>query len=227
MQERIINLYRDFLRQLENGNREGCVDMILKALEEGGLDIPLLYTEVLAPSLNRIGNEVQSQEIRIWQEHARSSVVRTVIECCYPYVIKERSRKSIVPSGENVVVLCPDGENHELGARMAADFFTLCGYDTIYIGSSTPREEFLDVLNTLKPKYVAVSVTNYFNLVAAAKAIADIRSKALYKLKILAGGHAFHNGSQTALDIGADALVDTFEDICSLGKEGGQDGSGI
>jgi methanogenic corrinoid protein MtbC1 len=220
MKELYVNLYKGFLRQLEDGNREGCVDMILKALEEGGLDIPLLYTEVLAPSLNRIGNEEQSQEIRIWKEHVRSSVVRTVIECCYPYVIKERNRKKAIPSEEKVVILCPDGENHELGARMAADFFTICGYNTIYIGSSTPREEFLDVLNMLRPKYAAISVTNYFNLVAAAKTIADIRSKAKYELKILAGGHAFHDNFQKALDIGADALVETFEDICSLGKEG-------
>ncbi len=219
MQERQQDFYKTFLKQLEDENRLACVNLALHVLEKGEIDIPELYSEVLAPALNSIGNEKHSQEIRIWKEHVRSSIVRTVIENCFPYVMKERESKGIPALTDKVIVLCPDGETHELGARMAADFFALQGYDVVFIGGSTPKEEFLDVLDVLKPKYIAISVTNYYNLVAARKTIAAIRGKTPSGFRILAGGHAFHSSREMARSIGADDLIDSYEDICSLGKE--------
>lgn len=35
-------------------------------------------------------------------------------------------------------VLCPPEEYHDLEARMVADFFTIAGFDTIYVGGNTP-----------------------------------------------------------------------------------------
>jgi methanogenic corrinoid protein MtbC1 len=212
------NYYTEFLSALEKEDREKCLEIVFDFLSREKAGIPALYNDILRPALNGIGDENEPQKIRIWKEHVRSSIVRTVIECCFPYVIKERDRGGIQKKNKSVIVICPDGEYHELGARMASDFFTLAGYDAVFIGSSTPRDEFVDVVNVLKPGYIALSVTNHFNLVSAKRIIENIRAKGGSKVKILAGGHAFSRNPEAWREIGADVLVNTYEDIKKLGE---------
>jgi len=203
---------------------------IFWSLERGAVRVPELYAEVLAPALNSTGDEYNEQKISIWKEHERSSIIRTIIECCFPYVIKERDNNGILPSERKAVIFCPDGETHELGARMAADFYTLCGFHAIFIGSSTPLADVMDMLEEVRPEYTVISVTNYYNLVAARKAIADIRANYSASTVIAVGGHAFRGSPDVAKEIGADILVGTFEEIAQLkgpftGKQGnGSDG---
>ena len=214
------DLYEEFAKQLEKGDKEKCVAMALKQLEDGGIKVHELYEGILAPVLNSIGNENEAQSIGIWEEHFRSSVVRTIIECCYPYSLRERDSQGIVRNGQRVAVICPEGEYHDIGARMAADYFTLAGFDAVFIGSSTPKYEFISMIEALKPQYVALSVISYYNLVAAKKTIESIHEKFGSSIKILAGGHVFFRNPEAIREIGADALVNTYKEIMSLGKEG-------
>jgi methanogenic corrinoid protein MtbC1 len=213
-------LYEEFLKQLEKGDKEKSVAIALKQLEEGSLKVHELYEDILAPALNSIGNEDEAQSIGVWEEHFRSSVVRTIIECCYPYSLKERDRQGIVRNGQRVIVICPEGEYHDIGARMAADYFTLAGFDAVFIGSSTPKGEFINMIETLKPQYVALSVISYYNLVSAKKTIESIHAKFGSSIRILAGGHVFFRNPEAISEIGADALVNTYEEIMNLGKVG-------
>lgn len=213
------SFYEEFIYHLERGEKEKCVVMSLQQVDEGKMNIKELYTDVLAPALNSICNENQEQKIGIWEEHFRSSVVRTIIESCFPYVIKERDIRGYKRKESKVVILCPEGEHHDMGARMAADFFTLAGYESIFIGSSTPKNEFITMVDTLKPQYIALSVISYYNLVSAKKTIESIRNKYGNSIKIFAGGHALSRNPASVSEIGADALVNTYEEIMNLGKE--------
>ena len=89
------SFYQEFIEHLERGDKEKCVVKSLEQVKEGKMNISELYNDVLAPALNSICNENQVQQIGIWEEHFRSSVVRTIIECCFPYVIKERDANGI------------------------------------------------------------------------------------------------------------------------------------
>lgn len=51
-----------------------------------------------------------------------------------------------------------------------ADFYTLNGFDTVFVGANTPKEDFVSAINIIKPKYVVISVTNYYNIVNAERA---------------------------------------------------------
>ncbi len=208
--------YNIFIKYLEEENKEKCVSLALSWLSGGQIDIHTLYDGILRPSLNNIDCGAGSRHLCIWKEHIQSSIVKTIIECCYPYVVKERESKSDKASGGRVVILCPDGENHDIGARMVSDYFTMCGYDSVFVGGSTPKEEFLKVINALKPKYIAISVTNYYNLVAAKGTIQSIRSVSAGGFKILVGGSAFKSNPGAFREIGADVLIDTYDDIRNL-----------
>ena len=158
-------LYERFLSFLDKDDRFGCVDFVLTRLQNNVLDIVTLYDEILAPSLRESFCREKQKAICVWEEHVRSSIIRTVIECCYPYVVKERAEKyRSAPKGK-VIVVCPPEELHEIGARMVADFFTLCGFDAVFVGANTPQTEILEAIDYERPKYIAISVSNYYNLV--------------------------------------------------------------
>ncbi|MFT5873732.1 MAG: methanogenic corrinoid protein MtbC1 [Clostridium sp.] len=169
-------IYNKFISLLELEEKENAVNLILSLLEEEKIDIVTLYTNILAPSLNNIKSDSEEGGGCIWKEHVRSSIVRTIIECCYPYVIKEKNHIYKKTNYGKVIVICPSEEYHEIGARMIEDFFTLCGYETIFVGSNTPKNEFLKIIDCINPKYLVISVTNYYNLVAVKGTIEKIRN---------------------------------------------------
>jgi len=210
-------LYPEFLKLLEAEDREECARWALTKLGSGELDIVTLYEEVLAPSLNEMKCKDAEAAVCIWKEHVRSSIVRTVIESCYPQVLKERASRGAKITGVRAVVVCPSEELHEIGARMVADFFTLCGYDVTFVGANMPLDDFLAAIDIIKPRYVCVSVTNYFNLVAARKVVSKIRAKAAKDVTIVVGGRAFRSNPDTVREMGADLLLETFEGIRKLG----------
>lgn len=211
-------LYKEFVSHLDKEDRLKCVELVLSKLDSGQLDIVSLYEEILTPSMREDFCQKKQKQTCIWEEHVRSSIIRTVIECCYPYVIKERDSKyRLAPKGR-VVVACPTEELHEIGARMVADFFTLCGFQATFIGANTPQQEVVDAVGDIKPDYLAISVSNYYNLLAARKMIqqiSEIRERLGPHFRVIAGGYAFE---QSREDVGADLLLNTFADIKRLAE---------
>ncbi|MFX1392771.1 MAG: B12-binding domain-containing protein [Promethearchaeota archaeon] len=212
-------LYEDFLKLLENEDKEKCVEFIISKLDSKVIDVPTLYTEILEPSLNLFYCDVEDEKLCIWKEHIRTSIIRTIIEICYPYLIKEKKERGIKSNQIKVLVGCPAEEFHDVGAKMIADFFTLYGFDAIYVGANTPRTEIRDAINTLKPKIIALSVTNYFNLMEAEKAISLIKEHTDFDGKIVVGGLAFMNNPEIYKKIGADIFVEKYNDIQKLTEE--------
>ncbi|MEM4730059.1 MAG: cobalamin B12-binding domain-containing protein [Thermoplasmata archaeon] len=335
-------LYEQFLGILEAEDREGCVRWVQERLNSGELDIVALYEDILAPSLNKMVCRDEEARICVWREHVRSSIVRTVIESCYLYVLEERDRRMAARGGaasergpegaewseavekvrkmegagvdeagrvvsakgvegdeaervmraegveangaervlrgegveadnvERVVsaegpggngdgegngkagardaealrmgavqkvpvrgavgkgvegsmkrgraarraaVLCPTEEYHELGARMVADFLTICGYDVTFVGANTPLEDFIAGVQLVRPEVVAVSVTNPYSLVATRRTISALREALGEGARVVVGGNAFRSNPGLFRETGADALLQTFADI--------------
>ncbi|HOK63569.1 MAG TPA: cobalamin-dependent protein, partial [Soehngenia sp.] len=119
---------------------------------------------------------------------------------------------------ENIIVLCPKFEEHEIGARMAADFFTIVGFKTTYIGANTPEDTLSLAVEKLKPKYISMSVTNYYNLIEAKRAIDRLRQKDNYSGEIILGGYAFVSDPQVYKRIGGDYLLSNFNEILKFSK---------
>lgn len=210
--------YEGFLKMLEEEDKQGCVEFVLKRLESGDIDVVTLYTQILEPSLNNMTCKLNEKNICVWKEHVRTSIVRTILECSYPYILREKSKNNVISKNERIAVVCPPEEYHEIGAIMAANFFILNGFDTLYVGSNTPKKDFIEAINYIKPDYVAISVTNYYNLVAAKNIIQEVKNTAKYPVEILVGGYAFNCNPDIYKQIGADKLLKTYEDIKKFGK---------
>lgn len=216
--------YQTFISYLKDEDKPGAVTYINGLLDRGEISVLDLYTQILIPSLNEMEGELKTDEgAFIWQEHFRTSVVRTIIELCYPRIINKGSAKK----GKKVLVFCPEEEYHELGARVIADYFTWLGCDTYYLGGNTPKEALMESLRYLKPQMVAMGVNNYFNVVAAKDTVEEIRRELKTNVKIVVGGSAFKNNEGLFEKIGGDFLANSFLDIKNFLEGCEKDETGI
>ena len=204
-----------FVEYLEKEDKEAAYQFVMEKLQLEELDIIDLYTKVLTPALNEMKCELSDHRLCIWKEHIRTAIVRTIVEACYPYVLKKKKELGLEKRG-NVIVVCPPEEFHDLGARMVSDFFTINGFHTVFVGSNTPFEDFYQAVEILKPDVVAISVSNYYNLVVTKKIITAIREKIKNPVQIIVGGNAFLDKPDQYKVIGADSYAATYEDIQSL-----------
>jgi MerR family transcriptional regulator, light-induced transcriptional regulator len=182
---------RDFMDAFDQLDKETCVTMAFEALSSGSLDVPTLYDGVLRKSMENLTDVETDPLHKIWKEHIKSSIIRTIIEMSFPFVVKS---KAMTTKGRAAVV-CPDGEEHELGARMISDYLTLLGYETFFVGKSTPKKEFVDLIESLDLDLVALSVTNYYNFSVTLKTVELIRER-FPNLKLIAGGRGFDHNPQ-------------------------------
>jgi MerR family transcriptional regulator, light-induced transcriptional regulator len=211
--------YLEFKEMLDRLDKEQCVSYILEKIAGLEIDIVTLYKEILTP--------VQYEDLctdgrsdgRIWQEHVRTSIIRTIIECCYPYVVRERDHKYVSTLKSRAVVVCPTEELHEIGPRMIADYFTLCGFNVLFIGANTPQKDILYGIKYFAPEYVAISITDYYNLLAGRNTVRQIAElKGSLSFKVILGGQACRTNSAACGQMGADMILDSFEDIRSLSR---------
>jgi len=145
----------------------------------------------------------------------RTSIIRTIIENCYPFVIKARDQLGPRGTKKAVAVVCPKDEHHEIGARMVTDYFTILGFNAIFVGSNTPKEVFLAGLRAHALDYIALSITNPYHLLSARNAIETIRAVSK-ETKIIAGGRAISKIGEKRNCLGADYYVTSFAEINSL-----------
>lgn len=210
-------LYQSILEALQQEDKERALTSSLEALDQGELSVADLYEEILTPALANVVEEYRSEKDLIWREHVRSGIVRTIVECCYPRILEEK--KKVEPLDKTVLVMCPELEDHEIGARMAADFYELAGYDTFFTGARTPLKTALQAVRQIRPDYVVISVTNFYNFVSVKRTVDSLRKRADYPLMIIAGGRAVQANPDVQAFIGADLTLHTFEEIKQLNQE--------
>lgn len=211
------DLYGKVLASLQEEDKEKTLNICITALEEKEISVVDLYESILSPALNQIIEEYPNDEDLIWREHVRSGIIRNIIESAYPYVLAERDVYGENSKG-NVIVMCPEFEDHDIGARMVSDFFTIAGYKSTFIGAKTPRKTIIKAIEIVSPEYLCISVTNYYNLVSIKKTIESIKLSAKNKIVFLLGGQAFVSNPNAHKEVGGDFLLNSFQDIKDLSR---------
>jgi methanogenic corrinoid protein MtbC1 len=215
----LIEGYSEFVSMMRAGDRSRCLEWAMERLKDGRIDVLTLYRDVLAPTLGEKDCS-ESGDACILNEHLRSSIIRTIVENAYPFVIAERMRRYGDRIGKRVLVTSPSEEYHDLAPRMAADLFALAGFDVIFLGANTPTGVIAAAVDEYKPDIVSISVSNYYHIPATAKEIRNIRSRFGKAPFIAVGGAAFYDNPNAWKEIGADRVLRSYEDIASLAKEG-------
>jgi DNA-binding transcriptional MerR regulator/methylmalonyl-CoA mutase cobalamin-binding subunit len=109
-----------------------------------------LVTTVLAPTLDELGRRWESGDICIASEHAASAMLRTQLG-----MLLAAQPVNGMPS---VVCTTPAGEQHELGALLAAVLIAMHGRRAIYLGASLPVDQIVQAARLAKAGSVALSL---------------------------------------------------------------------
>lgn len=206
-----------FMEYFEKNDKDACVQLVTEGLSEGLFTLPELYEDILAPALFTIDECQNEDKGCIWDEHVKTGIVKTVIESIYPQVIEMKNKKS--PTGKKILLACPERELHDVGLRMMADLFSLEGYDVVFIGANTPRDQVSIAIQIEKPKYIAISVTDHYHLSETKKLIEEIRNDHGNEITVILGGRAIKNNRELFNTLGGDLFMDSYADIKNL-KEG-------
>lgn len=210
----VTNFYDQFLHYLSIEDKQNAVHFMLDLLHTEKISLTELYQDYLTRSLNEFICPVENREECIWKEHTRTAIVRTIVESTYLDLAKEKSKQKRL--NKSVIVVCPSEEYHEVGALIVSNFFELAGFDSRYIGANTPKSDILSAVKTLKPDYLALSVTNYYNIIQTKKITEEC--KLMYpNVKIIVGGNAFYHPSSID-SVQFDFHLQNYQDIESLAK---------
>ncbi len=98
----------------------------------------------------------------------------------------------VISAGPRLLAAWVEGELHDVGARMVADFFEMDGWDTTCLGANTPGDALIEALRARGATLVAISATLDVHVHTSAELIAAVRaSPDLAHVRIIVGGRPF------------------------------------
>lgn len=190
-----------YLSYLINMERDKAVKYIMNLVDKG-IAIEDIYLKIFQLVQYEIGRLWQLNQISIAQEHYATSVTQLAISQLYPKIFTSFKK------GKKALTTCIGDELHELGIRMVADLLELNGWDTIHLGSNTPADEILKMIEKNEIDVLAISATLPTQLEESKNLIKAVhQNEKLNQVKIMVGGRLFMQNSDLRQKIGADAFA--------------------
>jgi methanogenic corrinoid protein MtbC1 len=196
-------LRHGYLRAQLAGDRAAALAVVTAALA-AGLTVPQVQLEIIQWSQYEIGKLWERNAISIAAEHQATAISQLALANLYER-LPRRPRL-----GKRVVLACVEGEMHDMGSRIAADFLEMAGFDVRLLGANVPAVSLGERVEKERPDLVALSATMTFHLPAIERAIAAVRGTTVARIPVLIGGRAFAwaRGAAAKLDaqgFGSDA----------------------
>ena len=162
--------------------------------------------------LQETGRLWQLNEVSIAQEHFVTASVVSFMARLHDQVVS--SGKGETRRREMTVVAASVGaELHDVGIRMVADFFTMDGWDTYYLGANTPVQSILEAVQDRKAALITLSATMPRHLPDVQYLIRSLRGDEKTEgIKIIVGGYPFRIVPGLWKQIGADAYAGDAEE---------------
>ncbi len=178
-------------------------------LNKGLLDLskPDLRRKLLVPLMTEIGNLWQDGELRVSHEHMATGIVVAFLTS-----INARYR---VPAGAPVLaVATPAGQDHELGALLAAATAFEAGWDVLYLGANIPAEDIAAAMKIRGARAILLSLIYPHGDSATMDELKELRHFLGDDIPMIAGGQAVLSYSQSLAQIGAQVFssVEGFEE---------------
>jgi len=211
--QRLSALARDYMLSLLGGYRQAAARLVFDAADRGEA-VGRLYLQVFQPALREVGRLWQMQKISVAQEHFCSAATQMLMSQLAPRALAGERR------GRAVVVVCVGGEQHELGARMVADFLETDGWDTYFCGANTPHGAVLQSVAERPADVLAISSTMGCHVHAVQELIDLLRADARGSpLRIIVGGHPFTVDRALWRTIGADGTASDAAEALALVRQ--------
>jgi len=202
----------EYLLKLLEGDRLAASRTVLDAVGHG-LTVREAYLEVLLPVQHELGRMWHLNEVSVGEEHFATATTEMVMSQLL--ALTERRK----PNGRALLAASVDGNSHDLGIRMVADFFELDGWRAVYLGASCPAEDLLVATVDFGVDVVALSAALPGQLRILEETIGLIRdSMGSASPKIIVGGSAFSSCKDSWAVLGADGHSASADEAVALGR---------
>jgi methanogenic corrinoid protein MtbC1 len=173
---------------------------ILNQFIDSGSSMVDFEMHVIQPSLYRIGEKWQTNQVSVAQEHLASTIVQSVMTMGLL-----RSPPPVM-SNKKILLACVEDNHHGIGLRMVSDAFQLAGWDVQHLGTNVPTAVIIQHASEWKPDIVGLSVSFAHHLQTAKAVIARLKEQlGITRPAVMVGGLAINRFSQLAGVFGADA----------------------
>ena len=139
---------RQELRRGLEAFTDGRVQVLLDRLF-GSFSLETALREIIYPYLHELGESWARGEVSVAQEHFASRLIEARLLAL--------ARGWDQGVGPRVILACPAGEEHNLGAIGFGLALRNRGWQVTYLGSNTPAGTILDAAGALAPKLIALS----------------------------------------------------------------------
>jgi methanogenic corrinoid protein MtbC1 len=180
---------------LREGDAALAYRLVIELMHDG-TPMPVVIEQVFAPIQAEAGARWASGDVTIAEEHVATAAVETLIA-----MLAGAFDQPV--DTDTVVVVCAEGDDHTLPARMAAALLSYEGYRTLFLGTSVPAEDLAGYLESADAEILVVSCTRPANLLGARACIAAGHGAGV---PVVVGGRAFGDGSHWEA-LGADAFA--------------------
>ncbi len=201
-------LLRPYLAAQLAGDHRAALDLAIEQGVRAGVGVPELHLRVVQPAQHEIGRLWQNNRISVAQEHLATSISQLVVSHLYQHMQREP------PNGKNAIVACVEGESHDVGARMGADFLEMAGFQVRYLGANVATDALARAVDEGDVDVVGLSASIASHAPALEAAVRALRRRKGEGLPILVGGHLVSCAPRLCESLGvtgfgtdADALV--------------------
>ncbi|MCU0680679.1 MAG: cobalamin-dependent protein [Polyangiaceae bacterium] len=196
--------------QLAGDSREALAVVIERGVE-AGVPVSELQLQVVQPAQREIGRLWQENLISVAQEHLATSISQLVVSRLYSHMPRER------PNGKHVLVACVEGELHDVGARMGADFLEMAGFEVRFLGANVATAALGRALGEGPVDVLGLSASMSFHEPALRAAVREARRVKGEGLPILVGGGLVRWAPGLREELGVEAFgesADTLVERC-------------
>jgi methanogenic corrinoid protein MtbC1 len=179
------------------------LDGQVSALREGGLPLPRLLLDLLAPAARHLGE--------LWEDDVCDFLAVTEalgrLQAVSRRLCAQLEDESVPANGRSVLLLPCPGETHHFGLSIVASFFREAGWD---VTTAVPGPG-VDPLNLLRTEWfdvVGLSLSCDVFLPALTVTVADVRQASSNpEVRVIVGGPYFARYGGEAGIVGADACA--------------------
>ncbi|MEJ2686003.1 MAG: MerR family transcriptional regulator [Gammaproteobacteria bacterium] len=197
---RFLKLCLDAVEHMDAEALERALDGAAVALT-----LPVLLETLVTPLLHTIGDRWHAGTLRVGQEHLAASVVRSFLG--------RLSRTSNMDgAGPTLVVTTPVGQNHELGALMAAITAGSEGWHVVHLNPNTPADEIAASALATNARAVALSMVYPPDDPRIGDELRALRRHLPADLTLLVGGAASNAYENVLHEVGA-VRLETLADL--------------
>jgi methanogenic corrinoid protein MtbC1 len=136
-----------------DGNSEQ-VRALLRRAYRAGFPLETLADHLIAPVMEQVGHEWESNRIDVWQEHRATQVCATAVYEMFAEFAPRAERQRPIALGGG-----PEGDPYHLASLLAQLALMDAGWEAVNLGPNTPFRSFTNALRELRPRLVWISAS--------------------------------------------------------------------